>query len=234
LKKIGIYPDKALVSSLNNLDKYNTSEKKALNFGVYLVDMGYVNLYRNDENTEYYIKTLIELSNDLGLKSIFTAETYQKLIDLRNNQDSLAHFVSYLLLQSDNYFKNNDQQRISVLIVTGAWIESFYLLCQTYQDNQYDELLSFLYQQKHILDNLIQLTKTYYKTSSIFDYIIENLIEVAYNFDVLDFHYSYSNPAIKKKKDLYIVENHCNITGSAPALEKIINLSFEIRNRIIQ
>ncbi|MCX7986721.1 MAG: hypothetical protein N2662_07265 [Bacteroidales bacterium] len=234
LKKLGIYPNKSLVNLYSNIEKYTTSESQALMLGVYIVDLGYINLYREDENTENYIKSISTLARNIGLGSVFTADLYRKLIQLRNNQDSLQNYLAYIFLSSNEYLKTNTQQRLANLIMTGAWIESFYLLCQTYKEEPSSELLTFLYQQKFILDNLIQAVKIYYKTSSTYDYIIESLIEMAYNFDVLDFKYTYKNPAVTKENNIYVVHNSCEITGSASALEKILGLAEDLRYKIVQ
>ncbi len=233
LKSIGIYPNKTLVNSYRNIDKYTTSETKALALGIYIVDLGYLNLYNEDENTENYIRTVSRLGYDLGLGALFSDTMYRKFKELRYKPDSLQRYLSYLFVNVNDYLKNNSQQMIAALLITGCWMESFYLLCETYKEESSSELLTFIYQQKFILDNLIQIIKVYYNTSDLFDFIINNLIEMAYNFDVLDFHYSYSNPAIKKENDQIIIQNKCEITGSAVALEKIINITGEIRNKIV-
>ncbi|MGC8823362.1 MAG: hypothetical protein ACP5PZ_02045 [Bacteroidales bacterium] len=234
LKKLGIYPNKTLVSSYTNIEKYTTSESTALMLGIFIVDVGYLNIYREDESTEYYLKAINQLARDIGLGAVLTLEMYRKLVELRNNQDSLQRFLSYLFVNSNDYLKSNAQERLATLVMTGAWIESFYLLCQTYKEESSPDLLTFLYQQKFILDNLIQAVKIYYKTSPTLDYIIETLVEMAYNFDVLDFRYHYKNPAITREKNIYVVHNQCEISGSASALEKILSLSEELRNKIVQ
>lgn len=234
LKKLGIYPNKTLVNSYTNIEKYTTSEIEALMLGIFIVDVGYINIYREDESTEHYLRAINQLARDIGLGAVFTVEMYRKLVELRNNQDSLQRYLSYIFVTSNDYLKSNAQQRLATLVMTGAWIESFYLLCQTYKEESSPELLTFLYQQKYILDNLIQAVKIYYKTSPTFDYIIETLIEMAYNFDVLDFRYHYKIPAITREKNIYVVHNQCEITGSASALEKILSLSEELRSKVVQ
>jgi hypothetical protein len=234
LKKLGIYPNKSLVNNINNIDKYTTSESEALALGVYIVDLGYINLYREDENTENYIKTISQLARDIGLGTIFTIEIYRHMMELRSNQDSLQRFLSYMFIKSNDYLKSNAQQRLATLVMVGAWIESFYLLCQTYKEETLPDLLTFIYQQKYVLDNLIQAVKVFYKSSTLYDYIIETLIEMAYNFDVLDFRYTYKNPAVTKEKQMYVIHNSCEITGSATALEKILSISEELRYKVVQ
>ncbi|HOK51094.1 MAG: hypothetical protein WHT29_08650 [Bacteroidales bacterium] len=234
LKKLGIYPNKTLVNSYTNIEKYTTSENEALVLGVFIVDVGYMNLYREDESTENYLKAISQLARNIGLGSIFTADMYKKMVQLRNNQDSLQRYLSYVFVTTNDFLKSNAQQRLATLVMAGAWIESFYLLCETYKEEGSTELLTFLYQQKYILDNLIQAVKYFYKTSPTFDYIIETLIEMAYNFDVLDFRYTYKNPAVTKENDIYHVHNSCEISGSASALEKILSLTDELRTKVVQ
>ncbi len=233
LKQIGVYPNKTLPNRVENIERYTTTTKKAFNLGVYAVDIGYLNLYITDENTDRYVLAMSQLADDLGLNSVFTRQSYNDLAQLKTNQDSLARYLSVLLTRADEYLKSNGQQHVSAFVIAGSWIESFYLLCSIYKMNPSNQLLSFIYQHKHILDNIIKIMKNYYKLSPETDAIIDTLIEMAYNFDVLDFHYSYDKPMIYKEGNVLIVNNKCEITGSGPALDSIINMAIEIRNKII-
>ena len=234
LKKLGVYPEKSLINSVNNNEKYTTSLKKALNIGVYSVDLGYINLYRTDENTEQYLNCIVNLAKDIGMGLIFNKETIEKLLSYKEKHDSLSILLTDLFAKADTLLKNNSRSNIGAYIVAGAWIESFYLLISAYNDNKNDKLLSYIYQQKFVLDNIIKILSVYYHSSKEFDMFFESLVEIAYNFDVVDFRYIYRNPYIKESKSgLIIIDNECKIVGSDEGLKNIIDITIDLREKII-
>jgi hypothetical protein len=229
LKRLGVYPIKSATNPVNNVEKYTTSSKKAVNLGIYGADLGYLNIFSVSENTNEYLSTIDQLASDLNLKLVFTREVYDHILALKSNQDSLAHYLSVVFTRADNYLKENSQQQTSVLVITGGWIESFYLLCYTYSQFKSNEIKNMIFQQKFILDNLIKVLAPYYESSNEIQELIDGLVEIAYDFDMLDFKYKYENPIIKFQKDLMIINNECQILNSEASLETIIKKASILR-----
>jgi hypothetical protein len=231
-KQLGIYPDRTLVNPLKNVEKYTTSSKKAINLGVFGVDLGYMNMFTVSESTNDYVTAISQISGDIGLRIVFTREVYDRVMSLKNNQDSLAQYLSKLFANTDIYLKNNSQQQISALVITGGWIESFFLLCTIYSQTKNKDLLPFLYQQKFVLDNIIKNLAPYYNTSKEMAVITDDLIEIAYDFDILDFKYSYNNPLYLFRNDVMIIQNSCKIDGNESGLKNILEKIDELRYKI--
>ena len=231
-KQIGIYPDRTLVNSLKNIEKYTTSTRKAMNLGVLGVDLGYMNMFTVSESTNNYIAAISQLSDDLGLGLVFTRDIYDKVMSLKSNQDSLATYLSVLFAKTDLYLKNNGQQQTSMLVIAGGWIESFFLLCTIYDQTNNKDILPYLYQQKFILDNIIKnLTQFYYSSKELAG-ITDDLVEIAYDFDVLDFRYTYTNPLYTTSNGVMIFNNNCEIFGNNSGLKSIIEKIGALRYKI--
>jgi hypothetical protein len=233
LKQLKIYPDHSIVNPIINIEKYTTSVKKALNIGVYGVDLGYMNIFSASENSNAYINGLKTLSDDLGLQAIFTFDTYNDLIKLKNNEDSLTNYLSALFNKADTYLKNNSEQKLATLIITGGWFEGFYLLCNTYNQTKKKEIKNLIYHQKFILDNIIKSLAPYYDSSDELQQLIDNLVEIAYEFDVLDFKFSYNDPAYLVKKNVVVFYNVVIVGNGEQTLDDIILKVEKLRELLV-
>lgn len=229
LKNLGYYPNRQLINQSHNVEKYSTTLKKALNFGVWGVDLGYMNLYSEAENTNDYLAAMNKLSGELGLGTVFTREVYDEILRLKKYPDSLAWFLSSLFLKADHYLKLNGQQQTCAFIIAGAWIESFYLLCATYEQYKSQQLKMILFQQKFILENVIKAVAPFYKVSSEVQIFVEQLVELAYDFDVVDFKYSYKEPVYTYKKGIMVFHNSAQVNNEQGNIETIILSAKKLR-----
>lgn len=150
LKRSGI---KLIESSLNdrNLVKnYNNTFSKSLNLGVYSADMAYCLLNKQYSLSKDYLKTCRDLGEGLGLESAFAtnnlAQRFEKNI---GKEDSLLKIVTELQQQTDEILEANRSGHISVLIFTGAWMETLNCAGEAIQKGDHKvtatllELLSF-------------------------------------------------------------------------------------------
>ena len=233
LKRLGYYPDRKLLNPLSNIEKYSTTLKKALNFGVLGVDLGYMNLYSVAENTNDYLNAINKMSVDLGLGTVFTREVHEEIMRLKDQPDSLAIFLSTLFMKADDYLKINAQQQTCAIIIAGAWVESFYLLCSTYTQYKSAQVKMVIFQQKFILENLIKAVAPYYKSSAEIQYFVEQLVELAYDFDVVEFKYTYKEPIYRYRKGVMVFFNDVLVPNEESNLGTIIQSASKLRNYIV-
>lgn len=229
LKRLGIYPVKSAINPVTNVEKYTTSSKKAINLGIYGADLGYLNIFSVSENTNEYLATIDQLASELNLKIVFTRDVYDQILALKNNQDSLAHYLSIVFTRVDNYLKENSQQQTSALVIAGGWIESFYLLCITYMQYKNEEIRNLIFQQKFVLENLIKCLVPYYESSAELQELIDNLVEIAYDFDMLDFKYIYDAPMYNNRKGVMVFNNDSKVLNSEESLITIIKKAEKLR-----
>lgn len=233
LKKQGIYPDRTLVNPVNAIEKYTTTARKAINMGIYGVDLGYMNLFSVSESTNDYIAALSRLSKELGLGIVFTREVFDQINKLKSDQDSLSRYLSTLFAQADRYLKDNSQQLTGSMVIAGGWVESFYLLCKTYKQSKNESIKSLIFQQKFVLENIIKSLAPYYKLSDEMQTFIDELVELAYDFDLLDFKYDYGVPLYKYRKGIMIIDNKVEVSNTRESLDIILDKAEELREKLI-
>lgn len=233
IKSLGIYPERSAINPISNTERYTTTFRKALNLGVFGADMGYMNVFTMADNTGEYLKAIQNLAADLSLGGIFNREFFTHLDGLKNNQDSLIRFLNSAFIKADFYLKDNSRQQVCALIVAGGWIECFYLLSYTYSKYKNKEVFEMLMQQKYILDNIIKMLAPYYESSAEIQLLTDSMVDLAYDFDALDFKYSYNDPIYKEIDGVVYIYNQNKIVNSLGNIDNIIKKIFDIRYKLI-
>jgi hypothetical protein len=217
----------------DNLSNYNTNFQQAINIGIYGTDLGYLNIYDQIPDVISYFTVIKRLSQELGINSAIQIELIEKIEKNIDNQDSLLYYLTNTYRQFDSYLKTNNRKDIGVLIVTGGWIESLYILSQSAVDSKNRQLINRLGEQKHPLDNLIEILSPYYYKSKDFSLLIDDLVDLAYEFDGIVYSYTYKKPKIHPDKKHTIVNSTSNVIISEYHLKTIANKISSIRNKII-
>jgi hypothetical protein len=217
----------------DNLSNYNTNFQQAINIGIYGTDLGYLNIYDQIPDVISYFTVIKRLSLELGINSAIQIELIEKIEENIDNQDSLLYYLTNTYRQFDSYLKTNSRKDIGVLIVTGGWIESLYILSQSAVESKNRQLINRLGEQKHPLDNLIEILSPYYYKSKDFSLLIDELVDLAYEFDGIIYSYTYKKPKIHPDKKHTIVNSTSNVIISEYHLKTIANKISSIRNKII-
>jgi hypothetical protein len=161
LQRAGATYDIKLLNSVDNVSKYSTTKSKAMNLGVYGADLSYSAVFNQTQQTMTYLEKSKKLAEELGLTTSFSAEMMKRMEKNAGNKDSTFQIISELFLSSNEALKENDQSNISVLVLTGGFIEGMYVgtqVAKTVKDNKaiYARVAEF----KGSLNNLIMLVST--------------------------------------------------------------------------
>ena len=236
IKKNNIDFNKAHLSSPENVSNYTTEFKQSLNIGIYGTDMGYLNIYDQVPDIISYFTVIKKLSGELGLNSAFQVSLIDRIEKNIDNQDSLLFFLTNTYCEFDSYLKNSNRKDVGILIVTGGWIESLYLLSQitTESKNKSRSIINRMGEQKHPLDNLIELLSPYYYKSKEFSWLIDALVDLAYEFDGIIFNYTYEESEVIPEQKLTIIKSNSNVIISEYHIRTITQKITSIRNTITQ
>jgi hypothetical protein len=134
----------------------------------------------------------------------------------------------------DSYLKKNDRKEIGALIIAGGWIESVYILSQAILESNNRNLINRLGEQKHPLNNLIELLSSYYYDSDKYTSLIDSLVDLAYEYDGIMYNYYYEEPKIYPEKKLTVVQSRSNVVISKYHIQSIAGKIEKIRNKIIE
>ncbi len=161
-ERSGVGYNIGVLNSIDNVNNYSTNVKQALNFGVYGADLSYANIFDQSQQCMFYMNCAKKLADGLGITSAFDAETIERIEANMNNRDSLMNIINDSYWIADSYLKENEQDFLSALIISGGWIEGLYLGTVTlYRDKPSEELMKSIADQKYSLDNLIGLLALY-------------------------------------------------------------------------
>ena len=122
---------------------------------------------------------------------------------------------------------------MGALILAGGWVESLYILTKIGKVSPDREIINRIGEQKHPLDNLIEILTPYYYKSQEFSTLIDSLIDLAYEFDGVIYTYSYKEPKIDVDKKLMIINSESRVVMSEYHLETVSKKIEAIRNQII-
>lgn len=233
IKNSNIEFNKTLLNPVNNVSNYTTNFQQAVNLGMYGTDLGYLNVYDQIPDVISYFTVIKKLSQELGIDDALQVEIIDKIENNIDNEDSLLYYLTGTYRQFDSYLKKNNRKDIGVLIITGGWIESLYILSHSAVNSKNRQLINRLGEQKHPLDNLIEILSPYYYQSEEFSDLIDSLVDLAYEFDGIIYSYTYEEPEINPERKHTLIKSKSNVIISEYHLKTIANKISSIRNNII-
>lgn len=233
LKTKNIPFDESIASPLDNYQHFSTAFKKALNLGIYGTDLSYLNIYDRTPESISYLSVIKSLSDQLGISASFDQSFFSSVEKNINNKDSLLVILSKTYRKTDSYLRVNDRKNIGSLILAGGWVESLYILTKIGKGTNDREIINRIGEQKHPLDNLIEILTPYYYKSQEFSTLIDGLIDLAYEFDGVIYTYSYKEPKIDADKKIIFINSESRVVMSEYHLETVSKKIEAIRNQII-
>ncbi|WP_372753149.1 hypothetical protein [Labilibaculum sp.] len=226
--------NKEILHSTSRASDYVENFSKAVNFGIYGSDLGYINIYHQTQDAASYFAVLKIISQEIGLYNAMDKPTITRIENNIENRDSLLVIVSTTYRKIDNYLKENGRDNTGALILAGGWIESLYILTQQIKEHPNKELTNRISEQKRPLENLIKLLVPYSNESKDFYFLVDRLIDLAYSFDEIDEKYTYVPPITDSRNKLTIVKSQSELKMNKKQLNTITEKVSVIRNHIIK
>lgn len=214
-----------------DISNYSTSEKKALVMGALFADLGYLCLYDQKDLLIKNLNNIRLLTRSLKFGQYNAAELLKHLETNLDNSDSILLISSIILKKEFENIRKSERTDLCTLIIAGGWIESFYILNTLSNNSKNSTLFGILLQQQYILDNLINALKPYYNKSREHKEITDKLIEIAYEFEVVDINYK--NIPAEHSDSLTFVKCEFTSTLSGSQLNKMFALSGSIRTSLL-
>lgn len=235
LKQSGIAYDASYLNSPDNLSRYNTSHKKALNLGVYGTDLGYTNIYEKTLDGIGYLAAIKSLSNDLNIGQFFDITTISRLAANSNNLDSLLLMTTQNFNSINAYLQEQGRESLSVLLLVGGWVEAMKITCEVTALNPGQKaLLETVGAQKIVLEQIILLLSLYEK-DPMFAPLITDFKTLEAAFKSVSISYTYKESTIEVVNGVAVIKDNStttvNITDQDVA--KIKDAVAIIRNKII-
>jgi len=156
--------DNTLLNPTDNFEKYLNGYKRAVNYGVYGVDMAYIAYYGNKQDLYDYYSTAKKLAETLGMEKTFEKFT-DRFKENSDNKDSVMVIVDQAYTETDKYLRTNDRLLTASYIIAGAFMESLHISTSLMKNEEksakYNDTFNKIYEQKLVLNNLVDLFKEF-------------------------------------------------------------------------
>lgn len=171
-QSIGATYNGALLNSPDKTASYNISTDKALNLGVYAVDLSYAKYFDQFDQAGKYLKAMHKLSTDLGIPDDKFLLSVKRIENNLSNKDSLVKIANEIYTATENYLKENERESAAAFIVAGGWTEAIYIATSIVSKQQKDvDFIERIADQKRSLDNLIGLLSKYQKQIAVKEFL---------------------------------------------------------------
>ena len=234
IKNLNVEFSSKYLTSVDNVERFNTSFQQALNLGIYGADLGYLNMYNKTNSVIDYISAIKTLADGIRVGQYFDFVTLKRLAQNNENLDSLMYISVHSFNQVDKYLRTNNRSNLSALIITGVWIEGLYLATQVYNELPHPQLKERIGEQKLIMEKLFLVLENF-KSDKQFAKLIAELQVLEELYKGVSITYQKGEPeAVEQDGMLVIVQNDISIiTISDETLNTIIAKTAEIRDNVI-
>jgi hypothetical protein len=234
LKESGTKYNSGLLNSPDNLSKYNSNYKKALNLGVYGTDLGYTNIYQQNQDGIKYLASIKSLANELNIGQFFDIETIGRLAGNSKNLDSLLLITTQNFNEINRYLQTQGRANLSVLLLTGGWLEAMQITCQVaMKDPKNKELREKIGEQKIILEQIV-LLYSFYKEDENMASLLKDLEELKTAFDKINITYTYKESTMEVVNGVAVIKDNSTTTIDITEkdVQNITQITNAIRNKI--
>jgi len=236
LKESGKKYNVSYLNSADNLSKYNSNYKKALNLGIYGTDLGYTNIYEQNQDGVKYMSTIKSLADGLNIGQFFDIETIGRLATNSKNLDSLLLITTQNFNNINHYLQTQSRSNLSVLLLTGGWLEAMHITCNVAaSDPNNKELQEKIGEQKVILENIILLLSFYKESDQNMASLLTEMEELKKVFDQVNITYTYKESTFEVVDGVMVIKDNSTTTIDITPenINNIRTISSTIRNKII-
>lgn len=235
LKANGATYDAAILNNTENSNKYNTNYSKSLNIGIYSADLGYINIYEKTFSAINYLSTVKGLADDIKVGQFFDFETLKRLATNNNNYDSLLYVSTDNFNKMDGFLREQKRGELSVLMISGAWLEGLYIATQVNAQSNNKELKERIGFEKINLDNILVILNAY-KQDKYFAGIVSEFDKLKAIYDKVKITYEYKEPETKEVNGQLVIVNNSKSTVniSDEQVKEITSTLSQVRANLVK
>ena len=226
--------DFELLNKSANYVKYLTTFKQSLNIGVYGANLGNLFIYDQLSKSAEYFNVIKKLAEQVGVMNSIDQKLIDRIEQSNQDRDSMMYILADVFREIDNYLLENEQEELGILIITGGWVESVYMLLKIIESDKDPDLIARIGEQQQPLNNLIELLQPYYnEKTEDFDYLLEALVELSILFDAIEINYVYKESEVDIENRITYINSTTTYNITESELILISNKIESLRNWVI-
>ncbi len=218
VKHAGAKYNASHLNDLQALSRYQTNDKKSLNIGVYSADVGYTSLFRQKQETMFYLENLRKLSDDIGLTDAFEQSVFDRIEANLDNRDSLLSIISEAYQMANVFLKDNNRYSTAVLMIAGAWTESLSLAIDLCTEEGVNDQIAYRIAEQHASLKKLINSMSEFRDNPTIDSLYNEFVELEKVFAA---------------KPIATMDKNENITVDENQLALLTEKSSEIRSWVI-
>jgi hypothetical protein len=236
LKESGKKYNAGILNSPDYTSKYNSNYKRALNLGIYGTDLGYTNIYEQNQDGVKYMAAIKEMADGLNIGRFFDIETIGRLATNSKNLDSLLLITTQNFNDINHFLQTQNRSNLSVLLLTGGWLEALHITTEVAAaspENQ--ELRETIGTQKIILENIMLLLSFYKDTDPTMASLLNDLEELKKAYEKVNITYTYKESTFEVVDGVMVIKDNSTSTIDITNddLTSIKSITTNIRKKII-
>jgi hypothetical protein len=178
IKQSGAKYNPDLPNNIKNVDNYSTSAAKALNLGVYCADVGYSTLFKQNQETMFFLNNCRKLSDDIGLTNAFDKTVFDRIEANIDKRDSLLGIITETYSTSSKFLKENNRYGTFMLMMAGGWVESMHIACTMAQEKGLNSDIALkIAEQEAPLEKIIRSMEQF-KSDNAVNVVMLDLISI--------------------------------------------------------
>ncbi|MBL0766467.1 hypothetical protein [Marivirga atlantica] len=236
LKEAETKYDKSHLNDPENISNYNSNFKKALALGIYGTDLGYTNIYGQNQDALFYLNSIKSLADDLSIGQFFDIGTIKRLATNSKNLDSLLLITTKNFNSINKYLQDQKRSNLSILLLSGGWLEALYIVSKVSEKNPGNEQLKeTIGEQKIIMDNVALLLSFYVESDPNIRDLANRFSKLQEEFNKIEIKTVYREPTYEVVDGMLVVKDNSTseIIMTDENIESIRTMVYEIRNNII-
>lgn len=230
LKKSGAIYDSKYLNSVDRLDAYETSQHKAIGMGMYIADLSYANVFKQQQACMDYFAAINDLANEISLSEVFTQDFIERVDENISEEDSVLKYLTEAYWKANMELKEDDRESVAGLLAAGGWMEGMYIATHLINPaNPSDVVAERIAEQGTTLKQLLKFLMSFKDDKNLHD-IIQDLERVEKLFDKVEVE-TIRTESTKDENGISTVGKKKVYTFPNGLLEEIIKTSHEIRNK---
>lgn len=230
------FSQRYLAPARNVSSRFITSQEKAFNLGVFGCNLGYINMYGRVSAVLEYISSMRTLADGINVGQFFDFSTLRRIVQSNQNIDSLVYISQMSFQKMNRYLESNNRGNLSILMLTGVWVEGLHLTTQFLKERPDERRLAeSIAEQKVILEQLLDFLNNYDQDRYVAAVAVE-LATIKEIYDGITISVEEGEPEwIEEDGRLRIVQNDSiTIDYTDEQMRAIIAQVEIVRNRLIK
>lgn len=213
LKESGTNYDKGMLNKADKVSDYNSNFSKALNLGIYGTDLGYANIYEQNQDALFYLNAIRRLAEGLSIGQFFDFTTISRLATNSKNLDSLLLITTRNFNNINTYLQEQERANLSILVLAGGWLEALHISNQVLQQKPDNiELREKVGEQKIILENIMLLLTFYEQSDPNISELKQKMAPLQDVFNKVKIAYTYEESTFEEVNGVLMIKDNSSST----------------------